>query len=109
MKTKRGAFYQSSAISLLVLIALVVIANLLANRFDVRLDLTRDQIHTVSPETERILDRLEERLTIQYYVSEEMPAGLQNTRRDTIDYLQEFVSSADSGLVSLEVIDPYQL
>lgn len=109
MQNRRGNFYKASAISLVVLIALLVIANLLSGRFDLRLDLTRHQVHTVSAETEEILDNLQERLTIQYYVSEEMPAGLQNARRDTIDYLQEFVTSADSGLVSLEVIDPYQL
>ena len=43
-----------------------------------RLDLTDASLHTLSPETSKILSKIQDKVTITYYSSERAPAGLQN-------------------------------
>ncbi|NRA75689.1 MAG: GldG family protein, partial [Planctomycetes bacterium] len=91
-------------VSLVVLFVLLVICNGIAQRFDRRVDLTRAGVHTVSAETGRILAGLEESITIEYWVSEKMPSGLQNLRRDTVDYLDEFQRAASAAGARVEIL-----
>ncbi|OUU25026.1 MAG: hypothetical protein CBC13_02610 [Planctomycetia bacterium TMED53] len=94
--------------SIAVLVVLLVLVNGVARKFDQRLDLTAAGIHTISPETGKILSRLQEPVTLEYWVSERLPSGLQNLRRDTVDYLDEFQRAAAEagGRVEVKVIDP---
>ena len=103
MKQRLSNFMTRWVSSLILLTVLLVICNAISLRFDQRVDLTREGIHTVSPETGRILSELPEELTIEYWVSERMPSGLQNLRRDTVDYLDEFQRSAKAAGADLKV------
>ncbi|MFQ5653791.1 MAG: Gldg family protein [Planctomycetota bacterium] len=108
MTRNRSSFYSGWLVSLGVLVVLLVLANLLARRFDWRADLTRDGLHTVSEETEKILAKLTDQVLIKYHVSEKLPPGYQNLRRDTIDFLKEYQRLA-GGKLRFEVIDPYRV
>ncbi len=103
MNNRKSNFTTRWIVSLALLLAVLVIGNMIAIQFDKRVDLTKESIHTVSPETGRILSELEEELTIEYWVSEKMPSGLQNLRRDTVDYLEEFKRSASAAGANLKV------
>ncbi|MDE0961301.1 MAG: GldG family protein [Planctomycetota bacterium] len=103
MSHRKSKFATHWIASLGLLVLLLVICNMIAIQFDQRVDLTRIGIHTVSPETGRILSELGEELTIEYWVSEKMPSGLQNLRRDTVDYLEEFKRSATRAGAQLKV------
>lgn len=95
-------------ISIVVLTVLLVLVNGVSRNFDRRLDLTEAGTHTISPETGKILSRLQEPVTLEYWVSEKLPSGLQNLRRDTVDYLDEFQRAAaeSGGRIEVKVIDP---
>jgi ABC-type uncharacterized transport system involved in gliding motility auxiliary subunit len=111
MNHRKSQFATRWISSLGLLVLLLVICNMIAIQFDQRIDLTRIGIHTVSPETGRILSELGEELTIEYWVSEKMPSGLQNLRRDTVDYLEEFQRSATGAGAALkvQVINPSRI
>lgn len=111
MIERKKNFLVRWSVSLLVMLVLIVICNAVALRFDRRIDLTQAGVHTVSAETGRILARLEEPITIEYWVSDKMPSGLQNLRRDTVDYLDEFqrAASAAGAKVEIQVLDPNRL
>ena len=111
MNHRKSKFATRWISSLGLLVLLLVICNMIAIQFDQRIDLTRIGIHTVSPETGRILSELGEELTIEYWVSEKMPSGLQNLRRDTVDYLEEFQRSATGAGAALkvQVINPSRI
>ncbi len=89
----------------IVLFAVIALLVAFVGRIDVRLDLTESGLYTVSDETRRILGQLTDRVTIQYWVSEEVPTGFHNIRRDTSDYLKEFERLA-GGQIKIEVNDP---
>ncbi|MEE2890135.1 MAG: GldG family protein [Planctomycetota bacterium] len=104
MIERKKKFLLRWGVSLVVLFVLLVICNGIAQRFDRRVDLTRAGVHTVSAETGRILAGLEESITIEYWVSEKMPSGLQNLRRDTVDYLDEFQRAASAAGARVEIL-----
>ncbi|HCW44047.1 MAG TPA: hypothetical protein DGU45_01895 [Planctomycetes bacterium] len=108
MIERKKQFLVRWTISLIVLSVLIVLVNGVSRKFDKRLDLTAAGIHTISAETGNILGKMEEPVTIEYWVSEKLPSGLQNLRRDTVDYLDEFKrAAADAGsVIEVKVIDP---
>jgi ABC-type uncharacterized transport system involved in gliding motility auxiliary subunit len=104
MIERKKSFLLRWSVSLLVLFVLMVVCNGVSQRFDRRIDLTSAGVHTVSAETGRILARLEEPITIEYWVSEKMPSGLQNLRRDTVDFLDEFQRAASAAGAKVEIL-----
>ncbi|MGE4619155.1 MAG: GldG family protein [Planctomycetota bacterium] len=104
MIERKKRFLVRWTVSLVLLLTMIVICNGVARQFDRRIDLTRAGIHTVSPETGKILARLQEPITIEYWVSEKMPSGLQNLRRDTVDYLDEFQRAATAAGAKVEIL-----
>ncbi len=105
---RRNQFLTRWAIFLVLLIGFLGFANLLADRFDARIDLTEESLHTITTESAKILSDLTDKVTITYYVSEKLPPGFQNLRQDSVDFLKEYARAAD-GQVELRVIDPYRL
>lgn len=101
----RDSFYTGWALFLVVLLAVIVGVNVLGARIDVRLDLTEEKLHTISTETRAILEGLEDIITVQYYVSEKMPAGYHNLPRDTMERLRDYERIA-GGKLRVEIIDP---
>lgn len=73
-----------------------------------RIDLTEDQLYTLSPGTRNILANLEEPVTLQFYYSEtlsrEIPA-LRNYAQRVEEMLREYERAANGKLV-LQVIHP---
>ena len=108
MVERKRQFLVRWIVSIIVLVVLLVLVNGVSREFDRRLDLTAAGTHTISPETGNFLSRLQEPVILEYWVSEKLPSGLQNLRRDTVDYLDEFQrAAADAGgRIEVKVIDP---
>ena len=86
-------------------IGIIVITNLLANEYHLRLDLTEDQQYTLSDATGDILADLEEPVTVKAYFSEDLPANIARTRQDFQDLLIEYANLSDDRLL-YEFINP---
>jgi len=90
---------------ILLFIGVIVIVNILADRFFLRLDFTADKRYTLSDATKNILKSLNETVTVTAYFSEELPGEFTQLRRDFKEELIEY-SNRSKGKVMFEFINP---
>lgn len=83
----------------------VLALNLLGARIHGRLDLTRGNLYTLSSGTEKVLEGLDDVVTIKLVVSEELPPEVMLTLRDVRDLLADYRRAAD-GRLRLEELHP---
>lgn len=97
---------QKSVLTYILLIAgVIVLVNILSDRFFVRLDFTGDKRFTLSKPTKDILKSLNQTVTVTAYFSEELPSQFAQLRRDFRDELTEY-SNRSNGKVMFEFINP---
>ncbi|MDZ7744119.1 MAG: GldG family protein [Bacteroidota bacterium] len=92
---------------IILIFAVIVVINVVSDKFFFRLDMTADQRYTLSKATKDILKNLNEPLTVTAYFTEDLPADLVKTRRDFKDLLVEY-NNTSGGKVVYEFIDPNQ-
>ena len=92
---KKSALYTS----VLLIVGIIVIVNLLAEDYFLRLDFTEDQRYTLSEATQTILDELEEPVTVTAYFSEDLPPDIAKTKDDFQDLLVEYNNASDDQVV----------
>ena len=90
---------------LLVGLNLVALNYLISGWSGARLDLTEEGVFSISPSTRRILNSLDEDLTIYAYFSDRTHPKLAPLVPQIVDLLEEY-RSVSGGRVGLEIIDP---
>ncbi len=90
---------------LLIVIAIIVVANLISRNLYFRLDFTEDQRYTLSKATKEILEDLDEVITVKAYFTENLPAQLAFVQSDLRDQLIEYEDLADGNLI-FEFVNP---
>jgi gliding-associated putative ABC transporter substrate-binding component GldG len=100
MKNKSRITYQ-----LLMILGLVILVNILSERFFLRFDLTQDKRYTLSSATRNILRDLRQPVTISVYFTSDLPPQYINLRREFTDMLVEY-GNLSRGMVVFELIDP---
>jgi ABC-2 type transport system permease protein len=88
-----------------VVILLVLILNLLGGHIRGRMDLTRDDLFTLAPGSERILGDLDDLVQVKLFVSSELPPEIQLQLRDVRDLLSD-LRKASNGSLLVEELDP---
>ena len=106
MKTKKLV----STTGLLVVAALLLVINLLANQVikSSRLDLTDNQLYTLSEGTKSIISKIDEPVTLRLFFSEKFFTGLPGVMtygQRVRDLLEEYVSLS-GGKLKLIIADP---
>lgn len=96
---------KSLGLFVVVALLIVVLVNVLADKFNFRLDLTDDARYTLSDATKSIISKLDEPVTITVYFTADMPPQLHPFRRELSDLLTEYFNASD-GDVLFEFIDP---
>jgi len=91
--------------SILFAIGIVVLINIIGNRFLLRLDFTADKAYSLSDATKKILDNLDQPVTITAYFSENLPPNVAKVRRDFKDMLTEY-NDRSGGMVVYEFVNP---
>lgn len=94
-------FFSTTAL----VIGIVLVLNLLAYEYHLRLDLTEDRQYTLSQATRDILDNLGEPVTVKAYFSKNLPPNIVKTRQDFQDLLIEYANLSDNQVV-YEFINP---
>jgi ABC-type uncharacterized transport system involved in gliding motility auxiliary subunit len=91
------------AVMFVVLLAFYVISS----AFKERLDLTNEKAFTLSPGTKRILGKLDSRVTIRFYCTQDtaMPPVLRTYSQHIEDLLGEY-KEAGHGKIVIEKLDP---
>ena len=83
----------------------VVLVGLLGGEIRGRLDLTRNDLYTLSSGSRDVMEGLEDLVTIKLFVSSQLPPEVQLTLRDVRDLLADLRNAADGRLI-IEELDP---
>ena len=90
-RLSRGSrLYRNLQVGTVVIVAIAVVANLFGGYIPGRLDLTAENLYTLSDGTRHILRGLDDVVTITLYTSEELPAQVRPLARDINDVLRDF-------------------
>ncbi len=99
-RTKKSFLYQ-----ILLIAGVVVLINILADIYFVRLDLTSDNQYTLSKATKNILRNLDAPVTVTAYFTEDLPPQMVKVKKDFKELLIEY-ANISKGNVVYEFIDP---
>ncbi|MEW5922806.1 MAG: Gldg family protein [Candidatus Zixiibacteriota bacterium] len=96
-----------STASLLIIItlAILVIVNLISLNLFSRVDLTDNNIYSLTDSSRELVERLNDRLTVKAYVSNDLPAPHNNDARYIKDLLDDY-KAYSHGYLHYEFIDP---
>lgn len=100
MNTKK-----SILIYIAIVIGILILLNIIADRFFFRLDFTADNRYTLSDATKNILKELDDPVTVTAYFSEDLPPQIAQTKNDFKDLLIEYANKS-KGNVLYEFINP---
>lgn len=104
LSAERGA-YRRLRTGVASIAAGVVVLNLLGSHIGGRLDLTRNDLYTLSPGTKSVLGDLDDVVTLKLFVSDELPPEVRVTLRDIRDLAADFRRASD-GRIRVEEVDP---
>jgi gliding-associated putative ABC transporter substrate-binding component GldG len=97
---------RKSFVNYVLLVAgVMILVNILADRYFLRLDFTADKRYTLSEATRNILGSLKENITITAYFSEELPPDFIQLRRDFKEELIEYANRSN-GKIIFDFINP---
>ncbi|MBN2288840.1 MAG: Gldg family protein [Candidatus Glassbacteria bacterium] len=105
MTAKHSQEKISIVLLVIIVLAIVGVVNLLADRFFRRVDLTENQVYTVSRTTRRMLSELDDVVSVRAYFSKKLPVQLNHLPGEVDDLLSEYRISS-GGNVTYERLDP---
>ncbi len=73
-----------------VILAIIILLNIIGNRYYYRFDLTKEKRYSLSSATKELLNGLEDVVYIKVYLEGEFPAGFKRLRNSTREMLDEF-------------------
>ena len=108
MKQKNIETILYSTIGVVVMFAVLLAFYVVTSAFKDRIDLTAEKAFTLSPGTTKILGKLESRVTIRFYCTQDdtaVPPSLRTYAQHIEDLLAEYQQAA-KGKIVLEKLDP---
>ena len=81
LKTRQTKYVAYAATYIVIIAAVLVVANFLANRYNKSFDATSNKQFTLSDQTKKVIGDLKQDVTIQYF---DRPSGMQ-TGKDLLD------------------------
>lgn len=95
-----------SGFSLITILGLFfLLLNILSERYHVRMDLTENQIYSLSGSTKNLIRGLEGEVTIDVFFSDNLPPALQDTKQNALDIFNEYQKNSN-GKINVIVHDP---
>ncbi|MFV8323727.1 gliding motility-associated ABC transporter substrate-binding protein GldG [Flavobacterium sp. LS2R12] len=92
--------------SVLIIIAIVVLANVIGSSFFHRFDLTKDKRYTLSQTSLNIIKQVQNPLSIKVYMQGDLPAEFKRLQQETKQLLEEF--QAYNSNIVFEFVDPLE-
>jgi gliding-associated putative ABC transporter substrate-binding component GldG len=88
-----------------LLVIVIVLANVVALRWFMRVDLTGDRLFTLSPASRDLVRSLDDKFLVKAFYTADIPAPYNNNRRYLQDQLDEYRAYA-GGNFQYEFVDP---
>ncbi len=92
-------------IKTLLILSILVLVNILGQRFFYRFDLTGNRMFTLSEASKNLVKSLDDKFTVKAYFTSDLPPEYANNRRELRDLLDEYRAYA-GGNFQYEFIDP---
>ncbi len=102
-KKKLGAF--NSFVSLIIILALLVIVNILGNKYHFKIDLTQNKIYSLSDASIKLIKKINDNLIVKCFFSSNLPENYEINKRYLKDLLEEY-RSYSNGKIKFEFINP---
>lgn len=102
--SKKLRYGSNAIIFILIILGILVLINFLSTRYFARADLTENNIYTLSQSTKKIVEELDDIVSINVYFSKE-PPRVANIRRKVRDVLDEY-RAFSHGNLRIDFIDP---
>ena len=96
-----------SLLEFVTLLVVVIVANILANVYYQRVDLTSEQRYTLSETSKKLAKGLKEKLYFRLYLDGEMSARFKNLRNEVRDMAYEF-REISGRKIEIELVDPFE-
>ena len=93
------------AVSVALAVAIVGVLNFVSRDLFFRLDLTDNHMYSLSESSKRVVAKLEDRLTMKVYFSDNLPGEYGNNRRYLQDLLEEY-EAYSRGRIQFEFYRP---
>ncbi|UQD57085.1 gliding motility-associated ABC transporter substrate-binding protein GldG [Flavobacterium sp. K5-23] len=97
---------KSNLIDLLIIIAFLLLANGIGNSFFHRFDLTKDNRYTLSDTSLKIIEQIENPLSVKIYMQGDLPAEFKRLQQETQQILEEF--QAYNKNIVFEFVNPME-
>jgi len=89
----------------LIFIGIVLMINLIFSNINLKLDLTRDRVFTLTPVSKRIVQKLTEPLTVKVFYTPNLPAPYNGYERYLRDILAEYKANSRNNNFRYEFVD----
>ncbi|GEM_PF-1523564 len=112
-KTERKLSYAEThgtgnlLVTILLVLGILVEILYLTKDVSIRLDLTEEGLYSLSPSTKKVLNKLEQPLVIEAYLSKKIPGFMVEERKKIRNLLDEY-KQAGRGKVKLVFLDPLE-
>ena len=87
---------QSSYMLYGIYVIAFVLLNLISMNYFMRIDLTDNQMYSLSNSSKSTIDKIDDPLNIDLYFSDDLPGQLQNNKRYIQDLLEEYVAYSNN-------------
>ncbi|MCK4525685.1 MAG: GldG family protein, partial [Candidatus Andersenbacteria bacterium] len=88
----------SSISSVVIFLAFLIAINFLALQNSVYFDLTEEKIYTTSEATKDILRNLENEVSVNFYISKDLPQDVAGVKTQLVDFMNQYKDIAGSNL-----------
>lgn len=106
-KMKKRNFKIQAITELGLVIAILIVLNLILTNYFFRIDLTSEKRYSLSPNTIKLIKKVDDVMYVKVYLEGEFPAGFKRLRQSTKEMLDEFVAYS-GGKLEYEFIDPFE-
>jgi len=104
--TRRRVITGSNAVAVIVLsIAIAFVLNIIASQYPMPLDLTENQIYTLSEASEKAVSTLEEPVVVKAFISPDLPPPLHDLSQNISALLPDY-AAASGGKLTYQIISP---
>jgi len=93
-------------INLAIFIGIIIVLNLISINLFLRLDFSKGKVYSLSASSKTAVRRLEDKMIVKAYFTENLPPQFASLRRYTRDLLEEYKNASHGGRFRYEFFSP---